>query len=143
MKFAGVFTRIIAPIMAALGRVMAYIRGGKSRTITEGFHVSRDGRVTYKSRGMRSYERKMYRWGRRNSMRTGGPVLTGARLLKARKSCCPANLTAQPRFLKGHNTCNCGMHTDSAPPLATYVTPDGEHVGMDLAALCDWTPQTA
>jgi hypothetical protein len=86
MKFAGVFTRIIAPIMAALGRVMAYIRGGKSRTITDGFHVTRDGRVTYKSRSMRSYERKLHRWGRSAAMRTGGPKLTGDRLLRAARN---------------------------------------------------------
>jgi hypothetical protein len=120
---------------------MAYIRGGKSRTITDGFHVTRDGRVTYKSRSMRSYERKLHRWGRSAAMRTGGPKLTGDRLLKVMKSCCPANLTAQPRFLKGNNACNCSMHIHAAAPLATYVAPDGEHVGMDLDRLYMATPE--
>lgn len=139
MKFAGIFTRVIAPIMAALGRVMSYIRGGKSRSVTEGFHVNRKGKTIY-PRGYRGYMRRLGNWKRSASMRTGGPKLTGDRLRKLQKSCCPANLTAQPRFLKGNNTCSCGMHIGAAPPLATYVTPDGAHVGLDLAALSDWAP---
>lgn len=105
MNFAGVFTRILAPIMAVLNAAVAFVRGrGSADTTKDGYHVSRDGRVQYKSRSMRSYERKMHRWGRRTGMRTGGPILTGARLLRVAKSCCPANL------IVCRKACLCGQH---------------------------------
>lgn len=109
MKFAGIFARVIAPIMAALGRVMSYIRGGKSRSVTEGFHVNRSGKVIY-PRGYRGYMRRLSNWKRGASMRTGGPVLTGKRLERVSKSSCPANLLVQPRYYSGVKHCACGQH---------------------------------
>ncbi len=40
---------------------------------------------------------RFHRW---STMRTGGPVLTGERLRKAKLSCSPHNNTVQPRYRK-------------------------------------------
>lgn len=93
---------------SAFTRAKAFVRSASGLLLPSGFAArqadeqrkkeeAKDKGERWQSRAMRSYMRRLARWKRKASMRIGGPVLTGKRLERARKSCCPANLLVQPR----------------------------------------------
>jgi hypothetical protein len=128
---------ILAVVNAGIQRVAAFIRNrsNKSKTVQDGFHVNRAGKVIY-PRGYRSYLRKLSKYGRSQTMRLGGPVLTGKRLERTAKSCCPANLLVQPRHRvtvesvlgsgeitkTQNNACTCGQHPAVMPRSAGVLS---------------------
>jgi hypothetical protein len=121
MRMVGFITRVIAPLMAALGRAAAFLRGSdKTRTANDGFHTTRDGKIRYVPRNLFRHIKRGVRMAR---YRMGGPKLTGARLARVSKSSCPANLTVQAfkvdengfRLHRHHAGCTCGQHLFQSP----------------------------
>jgi len=56
--------------------------------------------VSPPDRARRHRQRVWYRLFRRDSMRVGGPILTGARARRVAEACDPRHLLALPRYLR-------------------------------------------